>query len=423
MAALDTTLADPCSLLNVKVFPNLWISTALATDGSSDGTILPLIANQGVPVTYITLLSSSVGSAAGSASILADAQTSSSSPLVQFLSGGGVTSVKNGGLIDYSKMQNVVLSLGDSKDRNSYVGIVDTFIIGTMGKRYTYSTADAPIMNQPQDFWNPQDSTVDGSIISNPSSLLGMILGAGFMIQQVELFKPSEFDPTLPPPPSGTESLVYLYQLSQTPNKQLTPAQKSRVITLEAKNLRFFGAFYAEYCFYRTRYEYLLQEYFVIYSKQSTTGTSSYSPPASGSPVFGLFAGQGPADNQYSAIPLSQADYLKGLTYHMAILNTRMTDLRILLGYVNNYYAGVMKQIQIVINDKNLPGSNTDLTNKIIALQDSSKAAATYMSERDFHRGVLEYNSEKNRYSNILLGLYAFLNIVAVSMIVKLSRS
>jgi hypothetical protein len=243
------------------------------------------------------------------------------------------------------------------------------------------------------------------------------------MIQQVELFKPSEFDPSLPPPAPGTESLVYLYQLSQTPNKQLSVAQNTRVITLEAKNLRFFGAFYAEYCFYRTRYEYLLQTYFLIYSKQSTSGAGSYSPPPNGSPVFGLFNGVGTADNQYAGTPLSQSDYLKGLVYHMACLNTRMTDLRILLGYINNYYTGVMKQIQLVINDKNLPGSNTDLTNKIVALQDSSKSAATYMSERDFHRGVLEYNAEKNRYSNILLGLYAFLNLAAVSMIVKLSRS
>jgi hypothetical protein len=45
------------------------------------------------------------------------------------------------------------------------------------------------------------------------------------------------------------------------------------------------------------------------------------------------------------------------------------------------------------------------------------------MTERDFHHGVMEYNAEKNRYSNILLGLYAFLNISAVAMIIQLSRS
>ena len=422
MAALDTTLSDPCSLLNVNVFPNLWISSAVATDGSSDGTILPLIANNGVPVTYLSLLTSSLGPGPGAGSILANADSTSRSSLIQFLSGGGVTSPQNGISPDYSQLFNVALSTSSSTT-TQFATIVDTFIVGTMGKRYTYSTTDAPIMSQPQDFWNPQDAAVDGSIIANPKSLLGMLLGAGFMIQQVELFKPSEFDPSLPPPAPGTESLVYLYQLSQTPNKHLTPAQQSRVVVLEAKNLRFFGAFYAEYCFYRTRYEYLLQEYFMIYSQQSTSGTGSYSSPASGSPVFGLFAGQGSADNQYTSSPLSQSDYLKALVYHMACLNTRMTDLRILLGYINNYYAGVMKQIQVVINDNNLPGSNTDLTKKIVALQDSSKAAATYMSERDFHRGVLEYNSEKNRYSNILLGLYAFLNLAAVSVVVQLSRS
>jgi hypothetical protein len=35
----------------------------------------------------------------------------------------------------------------------------------------------------------------------------------------------------------------------------------------------------------------------------------------------------------------------------------------------------------------------------------------------------MEYNSEKNRYSNILLGLYAFLNIAALATVFQLARS
>jgi len=421
MAALDTSKTDPCSLLNVVSYPSLWIANSSGANTSSDTTVIPLIASNGVPVTFVSTLSPILSSGTGMQAMLANLDMNSSSALVQFLSGGGVTS-KAASQIDYSELQNVVLSATSSSGKITPMSIVDSFIVGIMRKTYTYSTPSSPIMS-PQDFWNPADLNTDGSMVANPKSLLGMLLSQGFLLQQVELFKPSEFDSTLPPPAPGTESLVYLYQLSQTPKRQLSPAQKARVITLEAKNLRFFGAFYAEYCYYRTRYEYLLQKYFTIYSQQSSSGSGSYSAPVSGSPVFGLFAGQGSGDNQYSGSPLTQSDHLKGLVYHMACLNTRMTDLRLLLGFVNNYYAAVMKQIQSVINDDTLPGSNTDLTSKIVALQDSSVAAAAYMSERDFHKGVMEYNLEKNRYSNILLGLYAFLNIAAVCMIVKLSRS
>ena len=49
--------------------------------------------------------------------------------------------------------------------------------------------------------------------------------------------------------------------------------------------------------------------------------------------------------------------------------------------------------------------------------------AQKYMTETEFQQGAMEYNSEKNRYANVLLSLYAFLNIAAVAMIVQLSRS
>jgi len=220
--------------------------------------------------------------------------------------------------------------------------------------------------------------------------------------------------------------LVYLYQLSQKPGYTLSKEQAVRVMVLEAKNLRFFGAFLAEYCYYRTRYEWLLQKYFAVYKQQAKPGSSSgYIAPVAGSPVFtSLFNGQGTGDNQYtSSTALSQTDYLKGITYHLACLNTRMTDLRMLLGNISNYYENVLNQIQMTVNSQDMPGSNKDLVNKILALNESADKAQDYMTERDFHHGVMEYNAEKNRYSNILLGLYAFLNISAVAVILQLSRS
>jgi hypothetical protein len=150
-----------------------------------------------------------------------------------------------------------------------------------------------------------------------------------------------------------------------------------------------------------------------------------YSPPGTGSAAFQLFTGTGVGENQYTLVngALTQQDYLKGLAYHMACLNTRMTDLRRLLAQINTYYAGIFTTIQTQINDGSLIGSNSDLTRKITALNTSSKEANKYLTQAEFSRGVMDYNLEKNRNSNILLGLYAFLNISALAMIFQLSRS
>ena len=433
MPALDDTLGDPCSLLNAKAYPTLWISDKNASSTTSDATVFPLIAINGVPITYVNSIIAGMQTIGGAQTMLTTLEPSSKSSLIQFLSGGGITSVANGG-VDFTQFQNVVLySLSSAPTTGATVStptpvpesIVDTYIVKALGKKYTYSTTDAPIM-QPSDFWSASDLTPDGGIATMPKSLLGMLLSKGYLLQQKELFNPSEFTPNAPPPAPGTESLVYLYQLSQKPNTTLTKEQANRVMVLEAKNLRFFGAFLAEYCYYRTRYEWLLQKYFAIYTQQSKPGSSSgYIAPVAGSPVFtSLFNGQGTGDNQYtSTASLSQTDYLKGLTYHLACLNTRMTDLRVLLGNISNYYEHAMNEIQMTVNSQDMPGSNQDLVNKIVALNKSADYAQKYMTERDFHQGVMEYNAEKNRYSNILLGLYAFLNISAVAMIIQLSRS
>jgi len=436
MPALNDTLGDPCSLLNSKAYPTLWISDTSASTTASDAMIFPLIALNGAPITYLSALNAGMQTVGGgSATMLTTLQPNSGSSTVPFLSGGGITSVANGGS-DYTQFQNIIFfqlaSASASATTNASTNpvpipetIVDTFIVKGLGKKYTYSTTANPIM-RPTDFWTPSDITPQGGIVASPQSLLGMLLGRGYLLQQKELFNPSEFTPNAPPPPPGTESLVYLYQLSQKPGYSLSKEQANRVMVLEAKNLRFFGAFLAEYCYYRTRYEWLLQKYFAVYTQQAKVGSSSaYVAPVAGSPVFTtLFNGQGTADNQYtSSTSLIQTDYLKGLTYHLACLNTRMTDLRVLLGNISNFYENVMNQIQMTVNSQDLPGSNQDLVNKIIALNESAEYAQKYMTERDFHHGVMEYNAEKNRYSNILLGLYAFLNISAVAMIIQLSRS
>jgi hypothetical protein len=120
---------------------------------------------------------------------------------------------------------------------------------------------------------------------------------------------------------------------------------------------------------------------------------------------------------------LTQSDYIAGLAYQMACLNMRLADMRTLLSNINAYYNGVFTNIQGDINSSTASGSNKKLTQTITALQTSASEANTYLTETDFAQEAMNYNSEKKRYSNILLGFYAFLNIAALATVFQLSRN
>jgi hypothetical protein len=183
----------------------------------------------------------------------------------------------------------------------------------------------------------------------------------------------------------------------------------------------------AEYCFYRTRYDWLLNQYFTVSALKTAAnggaGATLYTSPSAGSPVYQLFGTGNALPATSTASNLTQSDYLTGLAYQMACLNTRMTDMRNLLAAINTYYNGVFTLIQTNINSGDVPGGNAALTATIASLQGSADTANKYLTQQDFSKKVMEYNSEKNRYSNILLGLYAFLNIAALATVFHLARS
>ena len=364
--ALDPSTKDPCSLLNVASYPNIWV-----TPNESDSTAYAKVAAAGVTKTYLSALTATGLSLTGN--LLASPSTTSTYRLVQFLSGGGVAAADSSKR--YDQMADLAL-----KAASTYESIVDTYIVGTKGlnkgSSYKYASPDVPIVTE-ANLWVTGDDTV-----STPVSLLGKLIQAGYLLSATTLFTQSQLAP-------------------------------------DATNLRFFGAFLCEYCFYRTRYEWLLSKYFTIHSMTAST----YSAASNSYGLNTLFAGTGTGDNQYSSSQPSQNEYLKGLAYHMACLNTRMTDMRRLLGAINMYYNGVFTSIQTSLNDASLVGSNSELTKTIKALQSSANDANGYLSQSEFTKSVMEYNSEKNRYSNVLLGLYAFLNIAVLATVFQLART
>ena len=408
--ALDPSTADPCSLLNVAGYETLWVKP-----DEPDMTAYVKISTAGVTNSYLSALTGTGINL--TTSVMAIQQPTSTFRLVQFLSGGGVASGakrEDGTTINYGQLSDLLLKSG-----TVYETIVDTYIVGPspkgLGKTsYTYSTPTSVILTD-LNIWTTGDDTAISQV-----SLLGKLIKAGYLLSATDLFAQSQLVPGATSPASGTESLVYLYKQDQ--KNALSVAQTTRKANLEARNLRFFGAFLAEYCYYRTRYEWLLSKYFTLYNTPAT-GTGAYAASANLAGIPTLFSGTGSGDNQKAGAQPTQAEMLKALAYQMACLNTRMTDMRRLLSAINTYYNGVFTSIQTTLNDASLVGSNSELTKSIKSLQASASDANGYLSQTEFTKSVMEYNSEKNRYSNILLGLYAFLNIAALATVFQLARS
>lgn len=388
--ALDPSTQDPCSLLNVQGYPKLWIPA-----GESETTAYGKISIKGVPNTFLSAI---LATGSLSSAVLSASSTSSTFRLVKFLSGSGVAAADT--TKNYGQLNHVVL--GDGSNVES---IIDTYIVGAAPKglakttTYTYSTPTSILVSD-----------------TDIQTILEKLIASKYLLSSNDLFIPSQLAEGAPKPVAGSESLVYLYSQDQG-TSGLTAGQRTRKNTLEATNLRFFGAFLVEYCYYRTRYEWLLAKYFTVYS------STAFSASAQGYATVALFSETtGAGDIQKVGTLPTQAEILKGLAYQMACLNTRMTDMRRILGAVNTYYNGVFTTIQENLNNSNTIGSNTELTQTITALQSSANEANTYLSQTEFTKNVMEYNSEKNRYSNVLLGLYAFLNIAALATVFQLAR-
>lgn len=420
--ALDPNQTAPCTLLNATSFPSLFVSNS-----SAESIAYPRIAANGVLKKYVDSLNGSEVTMTNS--ILSSTGTDASSKfrLIQFLSGAGISSASStagtpgsgspgsgpgsgsttgSANPSYSTLGAVVLK--NSSGQNQ--GIVDTYIAPIVPTYYNPTfTTTASIVSDSQ-FWATSD-VVDGMPIGSPTSILGKLIKDGHLLSEAQIYKPSQLVAGTIPPAVNTESLIYLYNHSQ--RTTLSAAQVTLQAKLEATNLKFFGAFMVEYCFYRTRYEWLLSKFFEIYSKQ---GTADNAYQTSQSVAVGALFPAGRATD------VSQQDYLSALTDQLAYLNMRLSDMRTLLSKINIYYNGVFLNIQENMNSSNADGSNAKLRETITALQTSATKANKYMTETDFAQEAMKYNSEKNRYSNILLGLYAFLNIAALATVYQLAR-
>jgi hypothetical protein len=363
---------DPASHLNRSAstgYPTLWPSTLPASSSTA------WTSSAGTLTTFLGVVRA--GGFDLTKNVLASPDTSSSARLIKFLSSAGT-----------SKLSEVLLKNGSG----AYESIVDTFITGAAPKgqavtSYTFTTSST--LNLP--------------------AIVTSIVSSEYLLSSAELYEPTQFGDGVTSPVTGSESLVYLYSLQN--NNKITPTQTERLQALEAKNLRFFAAFLCEYCFYKTRYDLLLANFFDIYA----TPVASFSSFGSSSFIWSLASSPSGQIDQNNSLQI--------IAYHLACLNTRMTDMRGILAQINTFYSGVFTTLDTRLNDASLPGSNSNLQSTIIQLQASANDANGYVAQKDFQKAAMEYNSEKNRYANIMLSLYAFLNIAALATVFQLART
>ena len=416
--ALPVDGTNPCSVLN-----NATVGTPVTAE------LYPVLTSSGIPssasVNWAAFATGGVlkefddtvtalsGAKLLDSPILQGTYSSSSYRLLQFLSGGGAANEDPN--YKYSTLKDTLLYTGTTT--RTYGGIVGKFKTKLAATPYTYpTTADAsgnpaPLLTNDMIYASIEFES-NNPKTTGATSIIAKLMNDGLLLKQSDIYATDT---------SGvmtTPSLFYFYDLTQ--KGTITQEQVALRSKLEATNLRFYGAFFIEYCYYKCRYEVLLSEYFTVY-QQTTSGSSvTYTKKGTSSPQIQLFSASGAAAAPAATdLPTNQTQYLNVLAYHLACVNTRLTDMTRLLTAINTYYSTVFTNLQTALNSNtDTSASTASVAAAVVALQASSANASQYLKDEDFRKGVMEYTSEKNRYANILLGLYAFLNLSALAVIV-----
>ena len=204
-------------------------------------------------------------------------------------------------------------------------------------------------------------------------------------------------------------SLATLYITLASPT--LTAADKAninaQINTLQNKNMRFYSFFVYEYCYYHTIYNTLLSQYFLEYASPSNASMGGIASIVTTAGV----------NVQLDKNANAQASRLDAIANLMARVNSRLTDMRHLLVAMQAYYSTTLSRFQTVLTDAGQKGSDQYVEDSIVALKTQYPQVVSVQDESVFRKGIMEYTTEKNRYSNVLLGIYAFLNIAAVAVI------
>lgn len=307
-------------------------------------------------------------------SIALTGQTANTSNLLN--SSGATSEYRIIKFLDQKKLYNIALNTAREGYTPVYKSLIEDYVIPIVGANdYTISGNSSPLTS----------AYID--------TIITELKTANLLLKETDIYNSAD---------TSGNSLIKLKQLQQQTG--ISASQQTILTELENRNLKFFSAFLVEYWFYSCRYRILLKEFFNIYVSASASATHSI--------------------GELALTSATKSQYLKKLSEFLAELNMRMSDMIRIVNAINSDYSRMITNIQRTVNSGvSTPGSNAALTKKFSDLQDSYIESDEYLSNKDFSKEVMEYNSEKNRHSNILLGLYAFLNIAALATVFHLASN
>jgi hypothetical protein len=162
-------------------------------------------------------------------------------------------------------------------------------------------------------------------------------------------------------------------------------------------------------------YTKLVEEYFNEFSSRSYTSLSNIS-------FLKDYAGTACVSGGTGSTAAQQTSRIEAIVITMARVNSRLTDMRNLLTAINSYYSTSLQNLLGILNSNASRGSDAEVEAQIVALRNQVSSSLNAQDQTAFRQGIVEYTNEKNRYSNILLGIYAFLNIAIIDVIFKIKE-
>ena len=314
-------------------------------------------------------------------------------------------------LIDFD-MATTTSTVGPANSLNDFTRFVTTPANFSSGKPLLLSGSNIVkgYLGYPKGGYKT-DFYVSGSF-RDLSSVVSTIIGARDLCSSNDIYNTTAFSGSASIP--GL-SLTTLYNIRATSNlnPQDLSAVNSNIDKYETKNKIFYSAFVFEYCYYNTMYTALLQQYFNEYTSNS---------PTSRFPNITMLKNSAGTACTVGTTATDQASRLDGIVVTLAQVNSRMTDMRNLLTAIQNYYSTAVQSFQATLNGGGNMGSDTDAENKVTILRNQSLNVQAAKDDSVIRQGIMEYTSEKNRYSNILLGIYAFLNIAIIAVIFNIKE-
>lgn len=186
-----------------------------------------------------------------------------------------------------------------------------------------------------------------------------------------------------------------------------TPSSPTEQSNLESKNRNFFTHLQNEYRFYNCRFIRIYNLYIQVYN---ATTDAQVTTLMSASNIPQQFRAVGSTNFQANTLRNIASNGLKPL-------NDKLRRLSEISAAVHNDAIAILAQFRSQNST-----INSDLNTAITALNTSS-AVNTDIQKLETTRRAIEYTTEKNRYSNLYLGIYAFLNISAIAIILHIASS